>query len=97
MHEKPVNCRQTPSYRNQALILYQGPKEESRRAEEEENDDDLGKVSYYYPLIQPNPALDNGSSGMEEEESELSYGEQLRQTGMLGVPPPPMGDNPWEL
>ena len=66
-------------------MIYKDP---CQGKEEKEEECDLGHVSYYYPpfnnesLMEPVTPISN-----ETEESEMSLQEQMRETGMRGVPP----------
>lgn len=77
--------RQSDAYKQQQIVLYNNPNQNQNKEEEKEEDYDLGSVSYYYPPFNSNSFMEPASH--ESEESEMSFQEQMRETGMRGIPP----------
>ena len=65
--------------------------------EDSDNDDeDCGPISYSLPTLPRSPQKEQTGS-MEEEEAPVSYQDQMRQTGMMGIPPPPNDESYWPM
>ena len=89
--------RLSNDYKNQSIVLYRKPNEDDDEEEivEENEEDDLGPVSYYYPVLHDNLMEPASPISNESEDLSLSPQEQMRRTGMLGVPPLPEDDHSW--
>ena len=89
--------RMSSYYKNQAIVLYRKLNEDDDEEEivEENEEDDLGPVSYYYPVLHDNLMEPASPISNESEDLSLSPQEQMRRTGMLGVPPLTEDDHSW--
>ena len=79
--------------RSSALTIYRGPV--TKKEDSDNEDEDYGPISYSLPTLPRSPQ--KGKTESMEEEAPISYQDQMRQTGMMGIPPPPSDEGYWAM
>ena len=74
---------------NNSIVLYNNIPEANNEKQSEEEDFELGKLSYYYPPFDHSNFMEVVTpDSHESEEGEVNLQEQMRETGMRGMPLP---------